>query len=64
MATTLVLIQDANGDLHKYEGHLRNAPGQRLDNQGDVIPDPEAIVLEDGNAENAAANAQAAVADC
>ena len=40
MVRTLVLIHDENEDLHDQEGHMRNASGQRLDDQGAVIPDP------------------------
>ena len=40
MVATLVLIQDATGNLHDQEGYLRNAAGQKIDYQGAVIPDP------------------------
>ena len=33
MVATLILVPDENGDLHDQEGHLRNAAGQRLDDQ-------------------------------
>ncbi|KAF2590373.1 hypothetical protein F2Q70_00038761 [Brassica cretica] len=39
MVTTLVMFQDVNGDLHDLDGHMRNAAGQRLDDQEAVIPD-------------------------
>ncbi|KAF3611219.1 hypothetical protein DY000_02048618 [Brassica cretica] len=42
MVANIVLIQDANGDLHDKESHLRNASGQKIDDQGDVIPDTNA----------------------
>ena len=42
MVATIVLIQDANGDLHDQEGHLRNAAGQKLVDQGAVILDTDA----------------------
>ncbi|KAF2532081.1 hypothetical protein F2Q70_00030346 [Brassica cretica] len=35
--------QDENGDLYDHNGHLRNATGQKLDAQGNVIPDTDAI---------------------
>ena len=41
MVATIVLIQNANGDLHDQEGHLHNAGGQKIDDQGDVIPDTD-----------------------
>ncbi|KAF2541922.1 hypothetical protein F2Q68_00031240 [Brassica cretica] len=34
MVATLVLIQDATRNLHDQEGHLRNATGQKIDDQG------------------------------
>ena len=42
MVATLILVRDENGDLHDQEGHMRNATGQRLDDQRDVIPDHDA----------------------
>ncbi|KAF3487870.1 hypothetical protein F2Q69_00052915 [Brassica cretica] len=33
MVANLILVPDENGDLHDQEGHLRNAAGQRLDDQ-------------------------------
>ncbi|KAF2547117.1 hypothetical protein F2Q70_00020977 [Brassica cretica] len=30
MVATLILVRDEKGDLHDHEGHLRNAPGQRI----------------------------------
>lgn len=47
MAATLVLIQDANGELHVPEGHLHNAAGQKLDDQGAVIPESVAAMEND-----------------
>ena len=41
MVATLVLIHDATGNLHDQEGHLRNAAGQKIDNQGTVIRDTD-----------------------
>ena len=41
MVAILVLIQDATGNLHDQEGHLRNATGQKIDEQGTVIPDTD-----------------------
>ncbi|KAF2572210.1 hypothetical protein F2Q70_00003273 [Brassica cretica] len=41
MVVTIVLIQDATGNLHDQEGHLRNAAGQKIDDQGVVIPDTD-----------------------
>ena len=42
MVETLFLVRDENGDLHDQEGHLRNAPGRRLDDQRAVISDLDA----------------------
>ncbi|KAF2538986.1 hypothetical protein F2Q70_00003020 [Brassica cretica] len=56
MAATLVLIQDANGELHVPEGHLHNAAGQKLDDQGAVIP--ESAAGKDVNYINEAAQYQ------
>ena len=39
---TLVLMRGENGDIHEKEGHLRNAAGQRLDDQRAVLPDIDA----------------------
>ena len=44
MVATLVLIHDATGNLHDQEGHLRNAAGQKIDDQGTVIPDIDANI--------------------
>ena len=44
MVATLVLIQDATGNLHDQEGHLCNAAGQKIDDQGTVIPDSDADI--------------------
>ncbi|KAF2574211.1 hypothetical protein F2Q70_00003143 [Brassica cretica] len=41
MVATLILVRDENGDLNDQEGHLRNAAGQRLDDQRVVIPDQD-----------------------
>ncbi|KAF3586192.1 hypothetical protein F2Q69_00027860 [Brassica cretica] len=30
MVATLILVRDEKGDLHDHEGHLCNAPGQRI----------------------------------
>ena len=38
MVATLILTQDVTGNLHDQEGHLHNAPGQKIDDQGAVIP--------------------------
>ena len=37
MVATLVLIQAVTGNLHDQESHLRNAGGQKIDDQGAVI---------------------------
>ena len=42
MVAPLILVRDNNWDLHNQEGHLRNAPGQRIDVQGAEIPAPDA----------------------
>ena len=44
MVVTLVLIQDATGNLHDQEGHLCNAANQKIDDQGVVIPDIDADI--------------------
>ena len=44
MVVTLVLIHDATGNLHDQEDHLRNASGQKIDDQGVVIPDTDADI--------------------
>ena len=44
MVATLVLIQHATGNMHDQEGHLRNAAGQKIDDQGAVIPDTDADI--------------------
>lgn len=33
-----MLIQNLDGDLHDLEGHMRNAAGQKIDDQEAVIP--------------------------
>ncbi|KAG5397488.1 hypothetical protein IGI04_019302 [Brassica rapa subsp. trilocularis] len=42
MAAIVILKQDKNGDLYDQDCHLRNATGQKLDAQGNVIPDDDA----------------------
>ncbi|KAF2595461.1 hypothetical protein F2Q70_00043125 [Brassica cretica] len=42
MIATLILKRDEYRDLHDQEGHLRNAAGQRLDDQRALIPDQNA----------------------
>ena len=42
MVAPLILVWDNNGDLHDQEGHLRNASDQRINAQGDAIPEPDA----------------------
>ena len=44
MVATLVLIQDATGNLHDQEGHLRSAASRKIDDQGAVIPDTNADI--------------------
>ena len=44
MVVTIVLIQDATGNLHDQEGHLRNVAGQKIDDQGAVFPDTDADI--------------------
>ena len=55
MVVTLILVLDENGDLHDQDGHLRNAVGQRLDNQRAVIPDHDADAAEAAQAIDEAA---------
>ncbi|KAF8084350.1 hypothetical protein N665_0721s0007 [Sinapis alba] len=55
MVVTLILIRDENGDLHDLDGHLCNAAGQKIDDQGTIIPNAEA---EADAAEADAAEAQ------
>ena len=54
MIAKLVLIQDATGNLHYQEGHLRNAAGHRIDYQGAVIPDNDADIAAAQAVEEAA----------
>ena len=42
MVAIVILRQDENGDLYDQDGHLRNATSQKLDAQGNVIPDADA----------------------
>ncbi|KAF2589801.1 hypothetical protein F2Q70_00038547 [Brassica cretica] len=42
MVAIVILRQDENGNLFDQDGHLRNATGQKLDAQGNVIPDADA----------------------
>ena len=42
MVAIVILRQDENGNLYDQDGHLRNATGQKLDAQGNVIPDSDA----------------------
>ncbi|KAF2561165.1 hypothetical protein F2Q70_00017094 [Brassica cretica] len=46
MVATLVLIQDATGNLHDQEGHLCNAAGQKIDDQRTVIPDSGPVEVD------------------
>ncbi|KAF3551288.1 hypothetical protein DY000_02007415 [Brassica cretica] len=43
MVAIVILRHNENGDLYDQDGHLRNATGQKLDAQGNVIPDTDAI---------------------
>lgn len=42
MVAIVILRQDENGNLYDQDGHLRNATGQKLDAQENVIPDTDA----------------------
>ncbi|KAF3549503.1 hypothetical protein DY000_02007905 [Brassica cretica] len=42
MVAIVILRQDENGDLYDQDGHLRYATGQKLDAQGNIIPDADA----------------------
>ncbi|KAF3519991.1 hypothetical protein DY000_02058456 [Brassica cretica] len=42
MVAIVILRQDENGNLYDQDGHLRNATGQKLDAQGNVIIDTDA----------------------
>ncbi|KAF2584283.1 hypothetical protein F2Q70_00036580 [Brassica cretica] len=42
MVAIVILRQDENGNLYDQDGHLRNATCQKLDAQGNVIPDTDA----------------------
>ena len=42
MVAPLILVRDNNRDLYDQEGHLRNAAGQRIDDQGAAIPELDA----------------------
>ena len=41
MVATLILVRDDRGNLHDQEGDLRNAAGQRIDDQGAAIPESD-----------------------
>ena len=41
MVATIVLIQDATGNLHDQEDHQRNPACQKIDDQGAVIHDTD-----------------------
>ncbi|KAF3567347.1 hypothetical protein DY000_02015880 [Brassica cretica] len=47
MVVTIVLIQEAIGNMHDQDGHLRNAVGQKIDDQGAlstlIHPNPYAL---------------------
>ncbi|KAG2275680.1 hypothetical protein Bca4012_044254 [Brassica carinata] len=43
MVAIVILRQDENGNLYDQDGHLRNATGQKLYAQRNVIPDTDAI---------------------
>lgn len=61
MVTPLILTWDVNGDLPDPEGHLCNGACRKIDDQGAVIPDPEADALQAVlEAKNTAANAHSA----
>ena len=42
MVAIVILRHDGNGDMYDEDGHLRNAKGQKLDAQGNVITDADA----------------------
>ncbi|KAF3511062.1 hypothetical protein F2Q69_00006506 [Brassica cretica] len=42
MVAIVILRLDENGNLYDQDGHLRNATGQKLDAQGNLIPDTDA----------------------
>ena len=42
MVAIVILTQGENGNLYDQDGHLRNATGQKLDAQGNIIPETEA----------------------
>jgi len=63
MVVTIVLIQDATGNLHDQEGHLRNVAGQKIDDQGAVIPDTNADIAV-SQAVDEAARPRTLAADC
>ena len=46
MVVTLVLIQDKTRSLHDQEVYLRNAAGKKIDDQGAVMPDPNADIAD------------------
>ncbi|WZY93433.1 hypothetical protein YC2023_065762 [Brassica napus] len=54
MVATTVLIQDATGNLHDQEDHLRNAACQKIDDQGDVIHDTDTDITAAQAVEEAA----------
>lgn len=62
MVAQLVLIQEAEGVLRDWDGHLHNIAGQKIDDQGAVILDPEAAAADFIDGENPGANAEDATA--
>ena len=42
MVAIVILRHAENGNLYAQDGHRRNATGQKLDAQGNVIPDTDA----------------------
>ena len=41
MVAIFMLVRDEKKDLHDQEGHLRNAAGHRIDDQGAAIPESD-----------------------
>ena len=55
MVATVILERDENRDLHDQEGHLRNAAGQRWDDQRALISDQDSDIAAAAQAVDEAA---------
>ena len=55
MVATPILVRDEKEYMHDQEGYLRNAAGQRLDDQRPVIPDHDPDIAATAQAVDEAA---------